>query len=109
MDGQLLGVAGLWESWRDGAGAEVRSFSIITTAANELLAPVHDRMPVIVDDQNYGDWLEGSAEQARSLMRSGPAERMRMWRVSQAVNKVGVMEGVECVREVEDEGRLAIL
>jgi putative SOS response-associated peptidase YedK len=47
-DRRLMALAGLWETWRSPAGEGIRSFSIVTTAANDLLAPIHDRMPVIL-------------------------------------------------------------
>ena len=98
-DGELLGVAGLWESWR-GPDANIRSFTIITTAANELLAPIHNRMPVIIGDQDYDRWLDGSAEDARGLLRPYPPERRRSWDVTPRVNRVGEIEGPECVEPV---------
>ena len=50
--------AGLWERWKDKASGElVRSCTIVTTTPNELCAPIHDRMPVIVEPANYGKWL----------------------------------------------------
>ena len=57
-DRSLFGFAGLWERWKDKVSGEiVRSFTIITTEPNEVCAPIHDRMPVIVDQANYGKWL----------------------------------------------------
>jgi putative SOS response-associated peptidase YedK len=57
--GALLTFAGLWESWRDGEGREIRSFTIITTRPNALMAPIHDRMPVIIAPQDRLRWLQG--------------------------------------------------
>jgi putative SOS response-associated peptidase YedK len=51
-DRRLMALAGLWENWRSPAGERVRSFTIVTTAANALLAPIHDRMPVILPRRN---------------------------------------------------------
>jgi putative SOS response-associated peptidase YedK len=58
-DGSLLTFAGLWESWRDAEGREIRSFTIITTTPNALMAPIHDRMPVIIAPQDRQRWLRG--------------------------------------------------
>ncbi len=57
-DGAPFAFAGLWERWRAPDGALIDSFTIITTAANELLRPIHERMPVILDPADFGPWLE---------------------------------------------------
>jgi putative SOS response-associated peptidase YedK len=76
-DRSLFGFAGLWERWKDKASGEVgRSFTIITTTPNEVCAPIHDRMPVIVDPANYGKWLgEEPTDPVRllSLLKPFPA------------------------------------
>jgi putative SOS response-associated peptidase YedK len=56
-DRRLMALAGLWEAWRSPAGERVRSFAIVTTAANALLAEIHDRMPVILAPENWPVWL----------------------------------------------------
>jgi putative SOS response-associated peptidase YedK len=60
-DGKPLALAGLWEGWRAADGAILRSFTILTTTANRALAPIHDRMPVILAGADQGAWLEGKA------------------------------------------------
>jgi putative SOS response-associated peptidase YedK len=91
-DRGLFGFAGLWERWKDKASGEVvRSFTIITTTPNEVCAPIHDRMPVIVDPANYGKWLgEEPADPVRllSLLRPLPAEQMECYPVGAAVGNV---------------------
>ena len=58
-DGEPLGLAGLWESWHDRASSEaVETCTIITCAPNELMAELHDRMPVILDPADYDRWLD---------------------------------------------------
>jgi putative SOS response-associated peptidase YedK len=57
-DGAPFAFAGLWERWRAPDGAVIDSFTIITTVANDLLRPIHDRMPVILDPADFGPWLE---------------------------------------------------
>jgi putative SOS response-associated peptidase YedK len=60
-DGDLLAVAGLWTAWKDPADPEGRwlhSTTIVTTAANELMAPIHDRMPAIVPEDRWATWLD---------------------------------------------------
>jgi putative SOS response-associated peptidase YedK len=72
-------LAGLWEHWRRGETA-FDSATIITTEANELLRPIHDRMPVIVPREEYGLWLDERVDRAEGvtpLLRSYPASAMR--------------------------------
>jgi putative SOS response-associated peptidase YedK len=58
-DGSLFAFAGLWERWKDRSdGTEHESFTIVTTDPNELMQPLHDRMPVIVKPSDYGRWLD---------------------------------------------------
>jgi putative SOS response-associated peptidase YedK len=77
----------LWENWKDPASGEwIRNFVIITTDANELVADIHDRMPLILAPTDYIRWL-GEEPDPRDLMRPFPAEPMRMWPISTKVNK----------------------
>jgi putative SOS response-associated peptidase YedK len=64
----------------------VRTFAIITTDANELVADIHNRMPVVLAPNDYARWL-GEELDPRDLMRPFPAELMRMWPISTRVNK----------------------
>jgi putative SOS response-associated peptidase YedK len=84
-DAELFGLAGITSLWKG-----VRSVSLITTAPNSLMAPIHDRMPVIIAPEDYADWLEPANQDADALMRyvrAYPAERMRGWPVSTRVNQ----------------------
>jgi hypothetical protein len=74
---RLMALAGLWETWRSPAGERVRSFAIATTAANALLAEVHDRMPVFLAPWDWPAWLgetPAGPEQLKSLLVPYPAE-----------------------------------
>ena len=83
--GEPFTLAGLWENWKDPASGEwIRTFTIITTKANELVAQLHDRMPVVIGADDRDRWLNGDDPQA--LLRPYPAERMTMWPVSMRVN-----------------------
>ena len=87
-DRRLMALAGLWESWRSPVGERVRSFTIVTTAPNSLLAELHDRMPVILAPEDWPLWLgEKSAdpEQLKALLKPYPAEDMVIWRVDKRV------------------------
>ena len=60
-DARPFAFAGIWERWRPEGAAEVESFAILTTEANEALRPIHHRMPVILPPEVYGPWLAGEA------------------------------------------------
>jgi putative SOS response-associated peptidase YedK len=84
-DNEPFCFAGLWEIWRDPAdGAAVESFAILTTDANEAVAPIHDRMPVMLEGDDAAGWLE-SAEPAK-LLRPIAAARIVGYPVSTVVN-----------------------
>jgi putative SOS response-associated peptidase YedK len=85
-----FGLAGLWSRWRDPAsGAALDSCAIVTTTANDLLAPIHDRMPVVVPRAARGVWLDpGSAPSAlERLLVPYPADEMEGVPVSRRVNR----------------------
>ena len=86
-DGAPFGIAGIWENWKEPASGEwIRTFAIITTDANQLVAEIHDRMPVILAPSDYAGWL-GEEPDPRGLMRPYPTDLMRMWPISTRVNK----------------------
>jgi len=72
----LFAFAGLWARSRDAAGNELHSFTIITTRASELVRPIHDRMPIVLDPSSYAAWLDPAVDgaHARALLAGqGPA------------------------------------
>jgi putative SOS response-associated peptidase YedK len=86
-DGEPLGFAGLWEGWRDPATGEVvESCTVITCEPNELMAELHDRMPVILDPADYDRWLDPKAAGAEELLRPCPAGWLEAIPVSTRVN-----------------------
>jgi putative SOS response-associated peptidase YedK len=81
--------AGLWDHWKAPEGEVVESCTILTTASNTLLQPVHDRMPVILDPKDYGLWLNPSISEIESLkylFEPCPSKLMEMYQVSDIVN-----------------------
>lgn len=84
--------AGLWDRWRDPNSQEVvRSCTIITCPANETLAPLHDRMPVILDRADWARWLgdePAKRPELLKLLKPFPPERVRAYRIGQRVNNV---------------------
>jgi putative SOS response-associated peptidase YedK len=92
VDGQPMAAAGLWEGWRSPGGEVLRSYTILTTAACEMLRHLHERMPVILEPPDWALWLgeDDGGEYGgdwSALMRPSAAA-FRVWRVSQAVNNV---------------------
>lgn len=88
-DGRPFAFAGLWESWNSPDGSNILSCAIITTQPNELMASIHDRMPVILPEESYRDWLQPGEVNTSSLVKllapyqAGP---MKAYPVSTIVN-----------------------
>ena len=87
-DGRLFAFAGLWEAWEGADHSYVESCTILTTTPNELMAPIHDRMPVILPAEAYGPWLDPAVPPAEVLawLRPLPADQMTAYPVSTLVN-----------------------
>ena len=88
-DREPMAFAGLWEQWRSPEGEELESCSIIVTDANELMQPIHERMPVILAPGDWNAWLETDAKDAgglQNLLKPYSAEDMAAWPVSMKVN-----------------------
>lgn len=81
--------AGLWELWEGKDGAVLESCTLLTTEPNELMSPIHNRMPVILDRKAYDLWLDPEMREPdplKALLRPYPAERMTAYPVSSLVN-----------------------
>lgn len=91
-DEPLLAFAGIWDEWCDPEhpdAAPQRSYAILTTEPNSLMAPIHDRMPVIIDRRDETEWLSPEVTDPAQLERLYAPYRtdaMQRWPVSQAVN-----------------------
>ena len=113
-DGEPMAMAGLWASWKvpeglEGLGEEtdgwLRSAVIVTTRANGLLEPVHDRMPVLLPESAWEQWLnpdEHDVEALSRLLVPAPDEELELWAVSPAVNTPD-NDGPELVTPVNDQ------
>lgn len=85
----LFAFAGLWDSWIDKVTGEIiHSFTIITTSANELVAPIHDRMPVILERDDEQKWIGRniSHDEIVKMLASYPKDKMKAYPVSEKVN-----------------------
>jgi putative SOS response-associated peptidase YedK len=90
-DGKPYAFAGLWEKWKDRkGGTELLTFTVITTDPNEVVQPMHDRMPVIIPERDYNRWLDVSDTQRLpiDLLRPYEADRMTAWKVGKEVGNV---------------------
>jgi putative SOS response-associated peptidase YedK len=102
-DDEPFALAGLWDRWQDPSGVAGETCTIVTTAANELTAPIHDRMPVIVAPDDYAVWLGPGRLEADAwerMARPYPGERMTMYPVSTRVNQPR-NDSAACVEPVD--------
>ncbi|MBD1927904.1 SOS response-associated peptidase [Trichocoleus sp. FACHB-90] len=89
-DERPFAFAGLWEHWKSGDGEVIDSCTILTTEPNDLMRPVHNRMPVIIDPKDYDLWLDTEVkkpELLQPLLHPYSAEEMTAYPVSTKVNK----------------------
>lgn len=87
-DNEPFAVAGLWERWEK-EGPPIETFTILTTAANELLAPIHGRMPVILAPELYEAWLDPQNQDTarlKSWLTPSPADWLQAYPVNKLVN-----------------------
>ena len=96
--GGLLAFAGLWEHWQAPDGTPLETATLITTDANALMRPVHDRMPVILQPADYAAWLgaQTKAEDLKALLKPLPEDLMERYRVSRRMSNAR-NEGEECM------------
>lgn len=99
----IFSFAGVWELWHKSEGQIVTSCSILTTAANALMAPIHDRMPAIVPPDNYDTWLRLDADpnDLNAILEPFPAGEMGAYAVSSAVNNPR-NNGPECISPLKE-------
>jgi putative SOS response-associated peptidase YedK len=88
-DGRPFGFAGLYSDWRPPGGDPIRTCTIVTTEPNELLKPIHNRMPVVIKPGDREQWLdpeEQDPERLTPLLTPYPSEELGAWEVSRTVN-----------------------
>lgn len=102
-DRDLFTFAGLWDSWKRPGGEDLRTFTIITTEANSLLRPIHDRMPVILDKLSQNTWLDSeitAPSVLTILLQPFTSELMEAYEVSTLVNSP-TNDRQECISAVQ--------
>jgi len=109
--GELFAFAGLWDRWKDLDGKAVETCSILTTTPNAVTSAFHDRMPVILDPNNYDLWLDPgftNVTAVAELLKPHDANVMRCYPVSTRVNHAA-NDDAECcvpVHPIETQARL---
>jgi putative SOS response-associated peptidase YedK len=99
--GEPMAFAGLWESWND-----TESCCIITTEANTLMEPIHDRMPVILNPEQWTTWLsqqEHHADKLLPMIQPCKAEYMQAWPVTRELNRVGLRDDAGLIEPIPEQ------
>jgi putative SOS response-associated peptidase YedK len=107
-DERPFAFAGLWEHWEAPDGSAIESCTIITTEANDLLHDVHDRMPVILSDEDYDRWIEpqtSNGDELQQLLRPYPSELMACRPISTLVNNPK-NDAPECIEPAGEQRSL---
>ncbi len=105
-DRSVFLLAGLWETWRPpGDQADVETFTLITTGANADMAPIHDRMPVLLDPTTLRTWMDPRSNLAslEGVMQPSPEATLVRHRVSTVVNNAR-NEAPDCIEPFEESG-----
>lgn len=103
--GDPMAFAGLWETWQPENGEAVESCCIITTDANALMQPIHDRMPVILDQDQWETWLSPQIKQPDKLIpliRPHDSNSMQAWPVSRELNRVGLRNDAGLIEPIAE-------
>ena len=87
---QTFAMAALWETWASAEGSEIDSCAVVTCEANETLAPIHHRMPVILDEKDWDTWLDPATplKEAQALLRPAPGDLLDATPISTRINNV---------------------
>lgn len=104
-DGDVLALAGLWETWKDAEGELWRTATIVTTEASADLAAIHDRMPLVLEPQDWEEWLapeEKDPDDLAHLLAPAPAGTLVRHRVPDLVNRP-TEDGPELIEPVPED------
>ncbi len=99
----IFSVAGIWETWSDPTGTIIPTFTVLTQAPNELMQPIHDRMPAILSPEQETIWLDNTLpiQEVLAIVKPYPSDLMKAYRVSSQVNKVKI-NAAQLLEEVPD-------
>jgi putative SOS response-associated peptidase YedK len=110
-DGEPMAFAGLWAAWRDDRDRDwLRSCAIVTTQANHVLAPLHDRMPVVLEERDWSRWLDRSVDDVAGLTQllvPAPDDVLTTYPVGTRVNSAD-NDGPDLVERVEVDATLGL-
>jgi len=101
----VFALAGLWDHWQSPDGSEIKSCAIITTRANDVVAAVHERMPVILPRDRHSQWLglaNAETDGLSDIMKPFPAGEMISFPVGKAVNRAGY-DASDCIAPLKEE------
>lgn len=102
-DRSPFAYAGLWETWTPAEGDPRVTCTILTTDANDVVAPIHDRMPVILEESDEETWLSAaSTDELQSVLRPYPSEELRAYPVSKRVNDPG-NDSADLLEEIDGD------
>lgn len=104
--GEPMAFAGLWETWKPKDGDVIETCCLITTGANSLMEPIHNRMPVILSPDQWNIWLstkERQSDKLLPLIRPYDFESMQAWAVSSELNRVGLRDDVGLIEPLESK------
>ena len=98
---EVFALAGIWDHWEGKQGEVIESVAIITTSANKLMQSIHDRMPVILEEEDVAEWIAPATklEKALAMLKPCLSARMVAYPVSSLVNNAR-HDGPECVARV---------
>ena len=98
---EVFALAGIWDRWEGKQGEVIESVAIITTSANELMQPIHDRMPVVLGKENVAAWIatQTAFEKAQAMLGPYPSEKMVAYPVNSVVNSARY-NGPECIARI---------
>ncbi len=103
IDNLPFALAGLWSTWESEEVETIDSCTIITTEANEIMIPIHQRMPVILKSNDYDLWLDSTVKQPellQALLQPFDSERLKVYPVSTLVNNPR-NNSPDCIRSIE--------
>ena len=98
-EGRPFAFAGLWESWKPGDGETLETFTLVNTAANDVMASYHDRVPIVLAPEDYAAWLDPESD-PRPLLKAPPSDWFTVTRVSTRVNSVR-NDDADCIAPYE--------